>query len=254
MKELGYSSVRKKIVEFIKDYVYKNGFKRGLVGVSGGIDSALTLALTVEALGSENTFALLLPYKISSESSLSDGKKICEQLGVEYEIIDISPAVDAYFDRYPTDNPLQIGNKCARERMSVLYDFSVRKEALVVGTSNKSEILIGYATQYGDAAAAFLPIGELYKTEVYKLSKMMNIPSSILNKKPSADLWEGQTDEAEIGLSYEELDEILYNLIDLKKSMEEIEKIGFSSSKLKRVIDLIEKSEFKRKMPPVASI
>lgn len=254
MKELDYSSVRQKIVEFIRDYVYKNGFKNGLVGVSGGIDSALTLALTVEALGSENTFALLLPYKISSESSLTDGKEVCEQLNVKYEVIDISPAIDEYFDSYPTDNPLQIGNKCARERMSVLYDFSVRKVALVVGTSNKSEILIGYATQYGDAAAAFLPIGELYKTEVYKLSKIMNIPTSILNKKPSADLWEGQTDEAEIGLSYEELDEILYNLIDLKKDIKEIEKIGFSSAQLKRVTDLIEKSEYKRKMPPAASI
>jgi NAD+ synthase len=254
VNSIDYTKAKSEIVSFIKHYVLENGFKNGLVGVSGGIDSALTLALTVEALGSENTFALLLPYKISSEDSLIDGKKVCEQLNVQYEVIDISPSVDAYFDRYPTDNPLQIGNKCARERMSVLYDYSVRKNALVVGTSNKSEILIGYATQYGDAAAAFLPIGDLYKTEVVELSKMMNILESIINKKPSADLWDGQTDEDEIGLSYNTLDEILYNLTDLKKTPAELGKIKFSTNNVKRVITLIKNSEYKRHMPPVALI
>jgi len=254
MNRIDYAKAKSEIVSFIKRYVLESGFKNGIVGVSGGIDSALTLALTVEALGSENTFALLLPYKISSEDSLIDGKKVCEQLNVQYEVIDISPSVDAYFDRYPTDNPLQIGNKCARERMSVLYDYSVRKEALVVGTSNKSEILIGYATQYGDAAAAFLPIGDLYKTEVVELSKMMNIPESIINKKPSADLWYGQTDEEEIGLSYNTLDKILYNATELKKLSSEINTMGISADNIKRVMLLMKHSEYKRHMPPVALI
>ncbi len=254
MNRIDYTKAKSEIVGFIKRYVIGNGFENGLVGVSGGIDSALTLALTVEALGSENTFALLLPYKISSEDSLIDGKKVCEQLNVQYDVIDISPSVDAYFDRYPTDNPLQIGNKCARERMSVLYDYSVRKEALVVGTSNKSEILIGYATQYGDAAAAFLPIGDLYKTEVVELSKMMNIPESIINKKPSADLWYGQTDEDEIGMSYDALDEILYNATELEKLSSQINAMGFSVDNIRRVMLLMKHSEYKRCMPPVALI
>ncbi len=254
MNKVDYIFIKKKILDFIKDYTFKNGFKNGIVGVSGGIDSALVLALTVEALGKENVFALLMPYKLSSDDSLSDGKEICEKLGVEYEVIDISPSVDAYFEKYPTNNPLQIGNKCARERMSVLYDFSVRKKALVVGTSNKSEILIGYATQYGDSAAAFLPIGELYKTQVFKFSELLDIPESILNKKPSADLWIGQTDESEIGLSYNHLDEILYNLVDIKSNDLEIEKLGFSIDNINRVKALMKSSEFKRVMPPVAKL
>ncbi len=254
MNKLDYSIVKSKIISFIRGYIYKNGFKNGIVGVSGGIDSALVLALSVEALGEENVFALLMPYKLSSEDSLKDGKLICKKLGVKYEIIDISPSVDAYFKKYPTDNPLQIGNKCARERMSVLYDFSERKKALVVGTSNKSEILIGYATQYGDAAAAFLPIGELYKTQVFEFSKILNIPAQIINKKPSADLWEKQTDEDEIGLIYKDLDKILYNMVDLNKDDSELIELGFSKDKINRVRALIRNSEFKRIMPPVATL
>ena len=252
MDKLDYSIVKSKIISFIKDYIYKNGFKNGIIGVSGGIDSALVLALTVEALGKENVFALLMPYKLSSEDSLKDGKIICEKLGIKYEIIDISPSVDAYFKKYPTDNPLQIGNKCARERMSVLYDFSERKNALVVGTSNKSEILIGYATQYGDAAAAFLPIGDLYKTQVFEFSKILEIPISIINKKPSADLWEKQTDEDEIGLIYKDLDKILYNMVDLNKDDSSLIELGFAKDKINRVRALMRSSEFKRIMPPVA--
>ncbi len=252
MDKLDYSIVKSKIISFIKDYIYKNGFKNGIIGVSGGIDSALVLALTVEALGKENVFALLMPYKLSSEDSLKDGKIICEKLGVKHEIIDISPSVDAYFEKYPTDNPLQIGNKCARERMSVLYDFSERKNALVVGTSNKSEILIGYATQYGDAAAAFLPIGDLYKTQVFEFSKILEITISIINKKPSADLWEKQTDEDEIGLIYKDLDKILYNMVDLNKDDSSLIELGFAKDKINRVRALMRSSEFKRIMPPVA--
>ena len=254
MNEIDYNSAKQKILKFIKDYVYNSGYKNGIIGVSGGIDSALVLQLTVEALGKDNVFALLMPYKLSSEDSLKDGKTICNKLGVKYEVIDISPSVDAYFRKYPTDNPLQIGNKCARERMSVLYDYSVRKKALVVGTSNKSEILIGYATQYGDSAAAFLPIGELYKTQVFQLSELLNIPKEIISKKPSADLWEKQTDEDEIGLSYNDLDKILYSIVELNKNDKEIINAGFSIEKIKRVRLLIKSSEFKRVMPPSAQL
>ncbi len=242
------------IVKFIYDSIHKNGFANGIMGVSGGIDSALVLALTVKALGKNNTFALLMPYKTSSPESLSDGKLICEKLGVKYEIIDISPSVDPYFINYPTDNKTLIGNKCARERMSVLYDFSERKKALVIGTSNKTEMLIGYSTLFGDSAAAFLPIGDLYKTEVVRLSEYLDIPESILKKKPSADLWQDQTDEGEIGFTYKLLDNILYHLIDLRFSEPEMIEAGFKTDDISRIKKMITGTQFKRTMPPVTKI
>ncbi|MCP5103637.1 MAG: NAD+ synthase [bacterium] len=246
--------VEKVLVNFTRDAVCKNNFKNAVVGVSGGIDSAVVLALVQRALGSEHTFALLMPYRLSSEESLNDGKAICEQLKVKYEVVDISPSVDAYFDRFPTQQKILIGNKCARERMSVLYDFSGRKEALVAGTSNKSEMLIGYSTIYGDSAAAFLPIGDLYKTQVFELARHLDVPEAIVNKKPSADLWKDQTDEGEIGITYKELDEILYQLIDQRKKAAEIEKAGYSKADIERIKGMIINSQYKRTMPPVCKL
>jgi NAD+ synthase len=254
MLEIHFETVEKLLVNFIRDCVYKNYFKHGIVGVSGGIDSAVVLALTQRALGKENTFAMLMPYRLSSESSLADGKNICQQLEVAYDIVDISPSVDAYFTRFPTDNKILIGNKCARERMSVLFDFSARKKALVVGTSNKSELLIGYSTLYGDSAAAFLPIGDLYKTQVFALARYLDIPEEIINKKPSADLWEQQTDEGEIGITYKELDEILFQLIDCRKEEAEIEAAGHSRENIRRIQRMIVNSQYKRTMPPVTKL
>ncbi len=254
MLEIDLKTTHKVITEFIKDSVYKNGFKRGIVGVSGGIDSALILKLTVDALGSNNVFALLMPYKLSSKSSLADGKELCEILKVDYEIIDISPSVDAYFERFPAENKVQIGNKCARERMSVLYDFSTRKKALVIGTSNKSELLIGYSTLWGDSAAAFYPIGDLYKTQVFELAKYLEIPEKIINKKPSADLWKDQTDEGEIGITYKILDEILYQMIDLRKNIDDIILLGYSRDNVERIKRMIINSQYKRTFPPVCKL
>lgn len=249
MEKINNGIVVKVITEFIRDSVYKNGFKNGILGVSGGLDSALVLDLTVKALGKNNTFALLMPYRLSSENSLKDGKLICEKLGVQYEVIDISKPVDIYFKKFPTDNKTLIGNKCARERMSVLYDFSERKKALVIGTSNKSELLIGYSTLYGDSAAAFLPIGDLYKTEVFQLAEYLEIPGKIRDKKPSADLWKDQTDEGEIGFTYEQLDEILFNLVDKRMEKENIELLGFSHKDIDKVEKMIISTQFKRTMP-----
>ncbi len=192
MLKINCALVESILVAFIKDAVRKNGFQNAIVGVSGGLDSAVVLALCRKALGGRHTFALLLPYRVSAKESRLHGEAVCARFKVPYEVIDISPSVDAYFDRYPASNPLQIGNKCARERMSVLYDFSVRKKALVAGTSNKSELLVGYSTQFGDSAAAFLPIGDLYKTQVYELARHLGIPEEIIAKSPSADLWPGQ--------------------------------------------------------------
>lgn len=254
MLEAHLETIEKVIINFIRDAIRKNGFNKGILGVSGGIDSAVVLALTQRALGSENTFGLLMPYKLSSEESLTDGKAICDRLNVAYEVIEISPSVDAYFDRFPTENKMLIGNKCARERMSVLYDFSARKNMLVVGTSNKSEILIGYSTLFGDSAAAFLPIGDLYKTQVFELARHLGVPGSIVNKKPSADLWQDQTDEGEIGITYKELDEILYQMIDLRKTDAEIKAMGYRQATIEKIKKMIGTTQYKRTMPPVCKL
>lgn len=254
LDNMNLDMVEKVLVTFIRDAVYKNNFKNAIIGVSGGIDSAVVLTLAQRALGSQHTFALLMPYRLSSEDSLKDGKSMCDDLKVKYEVIDISPSVDAYFDRFPTEDKVLIGNKCARERMSVLYDFSTRKKALVAGTSNKSESLIGYSTLYGDSAAAFLPIGDLYKTQVFILARHLGIPEEIITKKPSADLWKDQTDEGEIGITYKELDEILFQLVDLRMKVEEIEQAGYSMKNIERIKRMITDSQYKRTVPPVCKL
>jgi NAD+ synthase len=201
-----------RLVKFIQDYVHKSGFENVVIGVSGGLDSAVVATLCVKALGAEHVHGLLLPYGLSISDNFVDSENLCKHLKISYDVVNITPLIDMYFDRFPTSNKVQFGNKCARERMAILYDFSVRHNALVAGTSNKSEMMIGYFTQYGDGAAAFEPIGDLYKTEVFELAKQLGVPEAIINKKPTADLWPGQTDEGEIGLSYADLDIILFSL------------------------------------------
>jgi len=254
MLDMNSLLIEQALLRFIRDSIHKNGFKNGILGVSGGLDSAVVLALTQKALGPDHTFALLMPYKLSSPHSREDGASLCRSLGIETETVDITPMVDAYFSRFPTDDRVAVGNMCARQRMTVLFDFSVRKQALVVGTSNKSELLIGYSTLYGDSAAAFLPIGDLYKTQVFELARHLGIPESIIAKKPSADLWEGQTDEGEFGLTYAEIDLILYQLIDLRRKPEEIAATGITAERIEQVERLIRQSQFKRTLPPVAKL
>ena len=254
MIEMDCRIIEAVLVRFIRDTIHKNGFRNALVGVSGGIDSAVVLALVQKSIGKTHTFALLMPYRLSAKESLVHGRLICRQLGVPLEEIDISPMIDPYFKRHPSKTPVQVGNKCARERMAILYDYSLRKKGLVVGTSNKSELLIGYSTLYGDSAAAFIPIGDLYKTQVYQLACHLNIPEEIIQKKPSADLWKNQTDEGEIGMSYAELDEILYRLVDLRHSPAEIAKTGRPVRVIEKVKRMIVRSQFKRTMPPIAKL
>ena len=184
MLKINCELVEKILVSFIKDSVRKNGFQNAIVGVSGGLDSAVVLALCRRPWAAATPSPCSSPTASPRPKAWSHGELVCARFKVPYEVIDISPSVDAYFDRFPAANTLQIGNKCARERMSVLYDFSVRKKALVAGTSNKSELLVGYSTQFGDSAAAFLPIGDLYKTQVFELARHLGIPEEIIAKKP----------------------------------------------------------------------
>jgi len=255
MREIDIKSEVKSIIEFINKQLNKANLKKIIIGLSGGIDSSLTAALAVKAIGKENVLGFMMPYRLSNPDSLEDAKEITAFLNIEYKIIDISPMVDNYFDNYdPSANYLRRGNLMARERMCILYDMSAKHKGLVAGTGNKSELLIGYCTQYGDNACAFETIGELYKTEVYKMAEYLGLPQSVIKKIPSADLWEGQSDEDEIGISYRKLDEILYNYIDLNKTEIEIEQIGFSEAEIIKVLMMYKKSQFKREMPALLNV
>jgi NAD+ synthase len=242
------------LTQFISRELEKFTISKGILGLSGGLDSTVTAFLATHALGKENLVGLIMPYGESFTRDIEDAGKVADVLGIETRIIDIAPAVDSYFERYPTQEKLLIGNKMARERMSILYDFSARLGALILGTSNKTELLIGYGTIHGDMACALNPIGDLYKTQVRMLGRYLKIPEIILTKEPTAGLWLGQTDEGEIGLKYEELDQILYLLVDQTKPASEVEAAGFSREKIDRIIHMIKSSQFKRMMPPIAKL
>lgn len=240
------------ITNFIKEQLSKANFQKLIVGLSGGIDSAVTCASAVKAIGKENVYAVIMPYRLSNPDSLGDAKEVAEFLGIEYEIVDISPMVDSYFDKYEQNaDILRRGNRLARERMCVLYDLSSKYKALVAGTGNRSELLVGYCTQYGDNACAFETIGHLYKTEVTKIAEYLGLPVSVISKNPTADLWEGQTDEDEMGITYKKLDEILYQLYELQKLDEDIIKSGYTKDEVNKVKEMYKKSEFKRIMPAI---
>lgn len=254
MRNVDLSKQLKLIVEFIRKQLKSAGFSKLIVGLSGGVDSSVTAALCVRAIGKENVYGIMLPYRKSHPDSLNDALKVANVLGIEQEIIDISPMVDSYFNKYePNADLLRKGNRMARERMCVLYDLSAKYKALVAGTGNLSELMIGYCTQYGDSACAFEPIGHLYKTEVFQIAELLKLPQSVIRKDPTADLWDGQTDEEEMGITYNELDEILYQKLDLKR--DETHLISeFTEEKITKVKSMIIKSEFKRNMPPVPNI
>ncbi|MBC8526904.1 MAG: NAD+ synthase [Candidatus Cloacimonetes bacterium] len=250
MKKINIAEEKNRIISFIKKYVHNSGFKKGIIGLSGGLDSSVSAYLTVEALGKENVIAVIMPYKTLSPANVEDAKLIARNLSIKYYIREISQMVDSYFDQYEKKaNKLRRGNRMARERMCILYDISAKENALVIGTGNKTELCLGYVTQFGDAACAIEPLGHLYKTEVFELAKFLKIPSQIINKTPSADLWQGQTDEEELGIKYEVADEILCYILDEKLSEKEIMKKGFSVDEIVHIKNLMEKSEFKRRMP-----
>lgn len=239
---------------FIKSEVTRAGFSRAVVGLSGGIDSALSCALAVEALGRENVLAVRMPYRTSSPDSLAHAELLIEQLEIPSKIIEITDMVEPLFAKDGEITKLRKGNIMARERMIVLYDQSEVFKGLVIGTSNKTEILLGYSTQFGDAASAMNPIGDLYKTQVRQLSRALNIPAPIVDKPPSADLWDGQTDEGELGFTYEEADRLLYLLVDHRYSPKECVEAGFDEKFVSGVVKRIQRMQYKRMQPPIAKL
>ena len=248
-------AARRIVGEFIRAQLAQAGFEKVLLGLSGGIDSALVAYLAAEAIGAGNVLAVLMPYKTSSPESRGDAETIVADLGLPSELVDISGIVDGYFDGTRADaTPLRRGNFMARARMMVLYDHSVTWGGLVIGTGNKTEALIGYSTLWGDSASAFNPIGDLYKSQVRQLSAAIGVPDVVITKAPSADLWPGQTDEAEVGFSYAEVDRILFRLVDRRLSLDEVVEDGFERALVERIDRMVAGSEFKRQVPPIAKI
>jgi NAD+ synthase len=246
--------VEKLLNRFIKEELSKFDFTKGILGLSGGLDSAVCAYLAARALGPKNVIVLIMPYKETFGRDVQDAKDLAHRLGLKFHIVDISPMVDAYFAIHPTESRILKGNKMARERMSILYDFSEREKALILGTSNKTELLLGYSTIHGDMACAINPLGDLYKTQIRQLARYMKVPDKILKKRPTAGLWAGQTDESELGLRYTKIDKILYQLVDLKKSKKEIVSERFPKKDVEKILGLIKGSEFKRHLPPIPKI
>ncbi|TLU83036.1 MAG: NAD+ synthase [Chlorobium sp.] len=239
---------------FIRNEIRKFGFTQVLLGLSGGIDSAVVCELAVRALGKENVLAVMMPYATSSPESLEHAELMINRLGIQAEEVSITPAVDAFFVSVPKEELLRRGNIMARTRMVYLYDVSARDGRLVLGTSNKTELLLGYGTIFGDMASAINPIGDLYKTQVRGLARHLGIPLSIIEKAPSADLWQGQSDEADLGFSYEEVDLLLYMMLEKRMEKKDILAKGVLEPFYDRVRKMVIRNQYKRMTPVIAKI
>ncbi len=246
--------VTRMLVSFLQDEITKVGAHKAVLGLSGGIDSALVCFLAAQALGPENVFAICMPYKTSNPESEAHAALVAKACGVAYQVLPITPMVDAYFGQLPEASAMRRGNKMARERMTILFDHSALYGGLVLGTSNKTELLLGYGTLYGDMASALNPIGDLFKTHVWQLSEAVGVPQAVVNKKPSADLWAGQTDEEELGFSYQAVDELLYRMVDQRATREELLNEGFSAEFIDEVYAKVQNSHFKRRLPVIAKL
>ena len=247
-----WKKIKEDLILFLKDEVSKAGLQKVTVGLSGGLDSAVVAILCKEAFG-DNLNCVLMPSQFSSQASIDDALEVCKKFDIKYEIISIEPMVSGFIKNMNEDR-LRIGNFSARMRMSVLYDVSSREKSLVVGTSNRSEILLGYGTIFGDTACAINPIGEIYKSDEFEFARVLGVPESILNKAPSADLWEGQSDEEELGHTYKELDDLLKVMIDENKSKEELISMGFEEKFIDKISHRVKANAFKGKLPTIAKI
>ncbi len=242
------------LTAFIREEVANAGFSRLLLGLSGGVDSAVGAVLAARALGPEHVTGVKMPYRTSSPASLSDADLLAESLGIATRLEPVTPLVDAYLEQHPDANANRRGNLMARARMMTLYDLSQELDALVMGTSNKSELMLGYGTLFGDLASAINPLGDIYKTQLYRLAEWLEVPESIRQKPPSADLIEGQTDEDDLGWSYAELDSALFWLVDNRCKLEEALEQGLDEKLVKHVHDLISRTQFKRMGPLIPKL
>ena len=251
---MNYQKIKEQMVSFLKKNTQQIGVQNVVVGISGGLDSAIVAVLCKEAFG-DNFYGVLLPSQYSSDASVTDAKELCEKFNIQHETVSIAPMVEGYFSNNDQiASALRMGNFSARMRMSVLYDVSAKHHAIVVGTSNKSEILLGYGTLYGDTACAINPIGQMYKSDAFEFAKFLGVPDSIINKKPSADLWEGQSDEEELGYSYKNMDDVLKQLVDNNISRETLIASGVSEELIDMLSHRIKSNAFKGKLPAIAQI
>ncbi|MFK2821817.1 NAD+ synthase [Arcobacter sp. YIC-80] len=249
---INWDNVKEQLITFLQDEVKKTGLKKVTVGLSGGLDSAVVAVLCKEAFG-DNLNCVLMPSQFSSQSSTDHAVELCEKFDIRYEIVSIAPMIEAFIDNMD-DDKLRIGNFSARMRMSVLYDISSREKSIVVGTSNKSELLLGYGTIFGDIACAVNPIGEMYKSDEFEFAKFLGVTDAIVNKAPSADLWEGQSDENELGYSYKQMDDVLKPMVDENKSKNELIVLGFDEKLIDMLDYRIKANAFKGKLPTIAKI
>jgi NAD+ synthase len=246
------------IVGFIRAQMAQTGFSRLVVGLSGGVDSATVAFLAARAIGSDDLLAVTMPYRTSSSASETDALRVVGALGCRTERVEITPMVEPMLEQITGEDEASLnvrrGNVMARQRMIVLYDRSAAFDALVIGTSNKTEALLGYGTLHGDMAAALAPIGDLYKTQLRAVATELGVPREILDKPPSADLWPGQTDEDELGRSYDLLDRALFALVDRRWSVDRCVAAGLDRSVVEWVAGRVARMEFKRQPPPVAKL
>ena len=245
-------NIKQNLMSFLKEEVLKTGLKKITLGLSGGLDSAVVAVLCKEVFD-DNLNCVLMPSQFSSKASIDDAVELCKKFDIKYEIVSIEPMLSAYLKNME-ENSLRIGNFSSRLRMSVLYDISARENSLVVGTSNKSELLLGYGTIFGDLACALNPIGNIYKSDLFEFAKYLGVNDSIVNKAPSADFFEGQSDEADLGYSYAKIDSLLKKMIDENRSKDELLALGFEDEFIEDIKKRVKINEFKRKLPIIAKI
>ncbi len=248
-----YEQITDYLVRFLDNEVRKTGIKKVVIGLSGGIDSAVVAVLAHKTFR-DNLLCVMMPSQYSSQSSLNDALALCKDFKMNVITASIEPMLRAYEALNPNMDNLRKGNFSSRMRMSTIFDISARENALVLGTSNKSELMLGYGTLYGDLSSALNPIGDLYKSEVYELAEHLNITKNIIDKAPSADLWDGQSDEDDLGYTYAQLDEALKLYVEDRISKEEIVKMGVDKDMLEMIVSRIFRNQFKRKMPVIAKL